>query len=319
LQALNAALKDCDDSVRYAAAKALGDMGDSRAIEPLAIDLQTEKNCSAAIALSKIRDPQAIRKLISAEAVAKGHPEQCIRKALRKIEKNPYMVEPLILLLDDESKKVRYWAISALGLIRDSRAVDALIASIKKEKRGPAVWALGNIGDVRAVEPLIDILDDKSSHVRYSAAKALGRLEDPRAVESLIRSLRDSSSNLRVRSNAVEALGKIGGRRAREVLIDLLGPDRIGILAACALGELKDEQALEPLITALEDPNKWHRMWAAEALGNLNDRRAASALISVLKHDTDTIVRMKSVQALGKIKDKSAFKPLTEVVKKRSS
>jgi len=52
--------------------------------------------------------------------------------------------------------------------------------------------------------------------------------------------------------------------------------------AACALGDIKDEKAIEPLVEALHDKNGDVRQAAAKALGDIGDQRAADALRQAL-------------------------------------
>jgi predicted phosphoribosyltransferase len=66
-------------------------------------------------------------------------------------------VESRIAALRDEDKEVREAAAEALGMIRDTRAVDVLIPALGDEDwdvRQRAAYALGQIGDPRAAAPL---------------------------------------------------------------------------------------------------------------------------------------------------------------------
>ena len=91
--------------------------------------------------------------------------------------KDPNEVDRLIGDLKDTSWQIRWYAASALGEIKDPRAVEPLIATLKNDKNGyvraMAAWALGEIKDPRAVEPLIAALSDESHGVRKSAPLAL--------------------------------------------------------------------------------------------------------------------------------------------------
>jgi len=132
-------------------------------------------------------------------------------------------------------------------------AVEPLIQALKDEDsfvREGAAEALGKIGDKRAVEPLIHALNDEDWQVRWEAAEALDELGyEPKndtekayyliarknwdelvkmgepAVEPLIQALKDE--DIFVREAAVEALGKIGDKRAVEPLIHVLDYARV--------------------------------------------------------------------------------------------
>jgi HEAT repeat protein len=86
--------------------------------------------------------------------------------------------------------------------------------------------------------------------------------------------------------------------------------------AAEALGEIGDKRAVDPLIEALNDKKPLIRWKAAEALGEIKDKRAVDPLIEALKgEDEDWCVRKTAAEALGKIGDKRAVEPLIEALK----
>jgi hypothetical protein len=101
------ALKDCHHSVRQEVARILGQIGDSRAVEPLIEALKDPDigaRCDVAIALGKIG--------------------------------NTCATDPLITLLDCENESVRVAAVTALGNVEDPRAVQALA----KACDDPSAW-----------------------------------------------------------------------------------------------------------------------------------------------------------------------------------
>jgi HEAT repeat protein len=63
---------------------------------------------------------------------------------------------------------------------------------------------LGEIKDTRAVEPLIAALKDNNSTVRWSAAEALGKIKDVRAIAPLIDAQEDDDNV--VRREVIKAL-----------------------------------------------------------------------------------------------------------------
>jgi hypothetical protein len=71
-------------------------------------------------------------------------------------------------------------AATALGNIKDPRAVDTLIKGLSCDDwyaRKKIVEALGNIGDNRAAEHLKPLLEDKDERVKKAAASALAKLQ----------------------------------------------------------------------------------------------------------------------------------------------
>jgi hypothetical protein len=74
-------------------------------------------------------------------------------------------------------------------LFTEEKNVEALLTVLTKDTfwfaRKKAAEALGCMRDTRAVEPLIAALKDKNENVRWKAVKALGEIGDDRAIEPL--------------------------------------------------------------------------------------------------------------------------------------
>lgn len=133
---------------RAAAAAALGEIGDPRAVEVL-IDSTRDK-------YEKLREK-------AAEALGKLHDLRAL--------------EPLIGLLKDPDAEVRLQAISALGQLEEPSAVPPLLEALLEEGlRQAACTVLGELGDARAVQPLLPLLQDPDETTRQAAARALGKL-----------------------------------------------------------------------------------------------------------------------------------------------
>ena len=156
--------------MRQAAVRALGQIGDARAVEPLIATLKhwdKDVQQAAAEALGEIGDAQAVEPLIVALSKFKTvMVRRAAAEALGEIG-DAQAVEPLIAALSDKAEAVREGVAKALGKISDARAVDALIVALSKDKVvkvcQAAAEALGEIGDARAVGPLIAALSDSMS------------------------------------------------------------------------------------------------------------------------------------------------------------
>jgi HEAT repeat protein len=274
-------LEDGDSSIRYGAANVLGEIGDSRAVEPLIrtlSDANSSVRSRAAWALGKIGDPRA--------------------------------AGPLIQALNDSDSWVKLLAASALSEIGDTTAVDPLIRDLNSTNssvRKDAAWALGAIGDPRAVDPLILALKDEDSYVRDAAAVSLGAIGDPRALDPLIAALEDKGPS--VRSISAISLGGIGGPEAVDALILVLATrDEYSTIqsdAADSLGSIGDPRAVDPLIAALQDEDPLLRGAAAQSLGEIGDCRAADPLIAALG-DEESFVREEAAAALNKLNQTGA-------------
>jgi HEAT repeats len=90
--------------------------------------------------------------------------------------------------LKSDSYITRERAAVALGVLKDSSAVEPLIAALKDTElsvRNNAAEALEKIG-APAVEPLIVALKDPDDRVRLRAARVLGARREPRVVSALL-------------------------------------------------------------------------------------------------------------------------------------
>ena len=238
VDALIALVEDREAKGRRFAARALGTIGDVRAVEILVVALRDEDQgvrVDAAIALGRMGDARA--------------------------------VEPLIAALEDEASIVRLEATLALGTIGDARAVGPLATALGKEGAsansiGDALAAMG----APAVESLIAALRDERHDRRAASASALGKIGDPRAVEPLIDALEDGADDVSIA--AAGALGEIGDARAVEPLVAGCAAHeavrrRAAALAAARLG---DDRAAAALLEALDHASWYVRKTAAEAL-----------------------------------------------------
>ncbi|NIM90661.1 MAG: hypothetical protein GTO17_06895 [Candidatus Aminicenantes bacterium] len=97
-------------------------------------------------------------------------------------------------------------------------------------------------------------------------------------------------------------------------LIQALNHKECGWMAALALGKIRSEKALMPLIRALMDDKIKVRRASAWALGKTQSNKAVWPLIKALK-DEDEEVRYWAVVALEKIGTPEAMKAVEEYKK----
>lgn len=351
VEPLLAALKDADEigAVRSNAAKALGEIGDARAVEPLMRHLSYE-SCEVVIpaieALGKIRYGVAIEPIINALvdecAGVRGEAAKALQKIDPKWVNSQAAKEAVLPLLEALANKckARHYCTHKRTLTYVRRNLLEAPVDSSDGLRCDAAWALGQIGDSRAVEPLIARLCPKnrpSKAFERSASKALIEIGRS-AVEPLTVALKND--DWQMRTTAAMILGEIGDTRAVGPLIAALKdgtdialkkiltksgatsaavPWVIGVLkdvdtharraAADLLGELGDSRAVEPLTILLKDEESQVRQSAAKALGKIRDMRAVVPLVAILK-DKDISEREIATWALGEIGDISAVEPL---------
>ena len=182
-------MKDGVSGVRWAAARALGQIGpDAKAAVPALLET--------------LKDEHEVRVWAN--------------YALFRIVSHPEAIPNLIEALKDQYGVVREVPVIALGNIGpDARAaVPALIEALNVEQewiRRRAAWALGKIGPgARAAVPaLIEALRDENRRVGVSAHYALFRIvSHPEAIPNLIEALRQGTHL--VREDAARVLGNIG-------------------------------------------------------------------------------------------------------------
>ena len=162
--------------------------------------------------------------------------------------------------------------------------------------RREAVITLGEMGDERCVDPVLRGLRDGDWQVRDVAIEACGNMGSP-MVEGLLRLLRDWD----VRRYAIAALGRIKDERVLDPLIAQLRSDEFHEFATDALVEL-GQPAVDKLVAALKDKDENARKQAIIALGRIKDPSALDSLIDMLQ-DKDWFTRLSAAAAIEEIHD----------------
>lgn len=235
LGSLIQALKHECRGVRDRAARALGELGDGRGVEPL-VEALKDKDGWAHFMLTVLDSLERL----GAAAMA-----------------------PLVGALRDEDSTVRWNAAAVLERQgwepqNDAEKLDYLVAT----KKWTELVALGEPG----LKPVIQALNDESHFVRCEAVDALGKTGDARVAEPLIRALKDR--DWRVRLRVVNAIGKM---QMVEPLIRALKDEDGSVRgnAARILGSIGDRRALEPLTQARDDREEYVVDRVQEALEKL--------------------------------------------------
>jgi HEAT repeat protein len=152
----------------------------------------------------------------------------------------------------------------------------------------------------------------KFAPLREKAIGVLALIKPDSIIDSLINDLAAKESD--VRRSAASALGSLRSEKAVEPLITALSKDKESAVrwsAANALGVLGSEKAVEPLITALSKDKESAVRWiAADALGVLGSEKAVDPLISALNSTEESDVRGSAADALGVLGSEKAVDPL---------
>ncbi len=168
---------------------------------------------------------------------------------------------------------------------------------------GQNAMVLEEAGVKDEIDIQIDLLNDPDWVVRREAVITLGEMGDERCVEPVARALRDG--DWQVREAAIEAMGLVGSP-AVETLLKLLRDWDARKCAILALGKVRDERVLDPLMLQLR--NDEFKDDAMNALVDLGEP-SVPRLIVALK-DKDENVRKNAVLVLGRIKNGAALDPL---------
>ena len=114
---------------------------------------------------------------------------------------------------------------------------------------------------------------------------------------------------------AIKILGKMGASEAVETLVEYVDADSDAALQKTtfrALGEIGDEQAVQPIADKLLMDNDNVRPQAARALGLIGDTRAIKPLSETLKADDNANVRAQAAWALRQIGTKRALEAVVD-------
>ncbi|MEE9553708.1 MAG: HEAT repeat domain-containing protein [candidate division Zixibacteria bacterium] len=184
------ALDEKDPFKRRLAARALGDMKDSTAVDGLLNftgDPDYRIRAGTVVALGKIGDPRGINAAMNA--------------------------------LNDDDYLVRLNAATALSMFADPATIDILINALSDSYYGvryKAAHALGNIGE-QSVAPIKSALSSSESKTAfYLVIEIAGNLKDKKLIKPLSEILK--SDDPLARAFVVEALDKFESNKAKKTL-----------------------------------------------------------------------------------------------------
>jgi HEAT repeat protein len=289
VEQLISALQIDDNITRTYTINILAEIGDKRAIAPLARILIFEKDSweqreLAANGLGQYKSVRAVMALISALSDDHPHVRLGAIRSLRKIG-DRQAIEPLIVILGTPGALGHEEEIINTLASFGSDAIKPLMIAFRKKSsyfmQKRAGEALAKMGP-EATDSLLVALNDKDSDIRKEAACVLSIKKDRLAVEPLISALEDEVAS--VKHLVILALGEIGDERAVDPLIHLLNnrDKQTRVMAVCALGKIESDKAREAVISMLWDTNHDVRNAAFASLGNCKDKEAIPGLVRFL-------------------------------------
>lgn len=326
LDALTAAVKDWDPSVRYLAVRALGAIGSlsSQKVLLKVLDNPEEESYIQAMAvqalgfmgaaqtadrlLSILRDQKKgfslrVAALHALWDMRLGIPQAKLRSAL-------------ITALESDYASMIVFAVAAAAELRDRNtslraALSKRIRHQNEELRNVSVYALGEIGHPGAIQALRSRIPAiRSGRLMNNIAFALRKLKDPRVTDLLGRLLKHRQAVIRL--NAAFVLGDIGDKRAVPMLVAALGDgnDMVRASVIAALGKLKDKRAIPGLVPFLSSKNLALSKEALFALNKIVPGGYNDKVAKLLDHES-RYVRKDAALELARHGDERAIAPLS--------
>ncbi|MGC9453878.1 MAG: HEAT repeat domain-containing protein [Phycisphaerae bacterium] len=220
----SALLRDLSSSqpeTRIAAARRLGALRETSAVEPLTgllDDIRLDVRKTAAEALGRIGDARAVGALarVLGRRDADGELRRLCAAAMGSIA-DPAAVPALDDAMRSDDEELAFAAAYALAQIGDP-ALDALLAGLDAEHghtKRAAATALGGLASDRAREAMRGLLDAPDPILRLSAAENLSALPEPAETDRIVAMLLDPDETV---------------RRGVAALLDRLGPSAIPAL-----------------------------------------------------------------------------------------
>lgn len=256
-------------------------------------------------------------------------------------------VEILSKATRDPNLRVRLTAIEALGLM-GKKAQTALKEALNSDDERVQVEAsllLCEQGQNDGVSFLLEKLQSVSDRQQARIIEALGEARDTRSLDSL----REMLPSIRHRVRTIDALGKIGGDQAHDIVVKFLGDendavrcaaarsidnigseDGISKIVECLVGtKIEEDSSFPALVKEIAKKRKvslpivaqakllkdhgWEvRMQCAIQLGKSKSSEAVEILLEALG-DNDYDVRREVAKALGSIGDSRATERLKEI------
>ena len=222
----------------------------------------------------------------------------------------------LIDMLKDKNKSVRYSALRCIEKNKLNQALphvrNAAIRDSNFEVRVKAIEILGGFRDRNSLYVLLRCLSDSNRSIRYASAMSLYILRLQRSAYSLSDRLYYESDDS-VKEVMIEALIRLrngGGLRGLRRVVEGDENPKMRILAAFALGEIKNRKSMALLLSALHDREIKVRAEVCHSLGSYRDKIVVRRLIHVVNGDSYRYVRTAALYALMSIRDRSSVLPL---------
>ncbi len=323
---------DADD-----AARALGELGDARAVSALtdAISAGGETSTAAVDALGKLKDATAVPVLTAVLADLATTPDEIRAHAAATLGTiGDRTAIPGLLdvasragLQDSAVLAAVLDSLATLGPEADRQSLEALLTAASEQPAladavGRVITGMGPAGaealvallpdnayrtgatdalvrlGAAAVGPLVSALVTANDDDFFTLVGVLERIQDPSVATGLAGLLKNDDPEAQVAG--IRALALVGGSGAATAIVPMLksSASEVRMAAIEGLGSLGDQVATDDLVKLLKDKDVKVRTAAAKALGELGDRDATKALVAGLK---DAKLSAQAALALAKL------------------
>ena len=324
---------------------------DADAIAALAelLRLEDTRTFDGAILAKSLQSPNAElrrRTLISIARIAKPEGVPLVHRA--RVERNPVLLATVafaagqikdqtsvpwlseLLAAANTPPAAAFEAARALGKIRTTEAAAALGGYLTKAEAsktvnptvGEALLSYGRLTEPQDVGPIVRWIASPDVEVRWRAAWALFRPRNPAAVPHLLVLSRDRSPEVRFWAVRGLTLKTVTGSSTpietaavllREATAD---PDRrVRTEALRTLGEYPDRASVDIVLKALESPDSWLSVSAAEALARHTEHASITIpkLADAVRQTRSAALRLTALAALATLDPVSAFELMSKV------
>jgi len=220
-------------------------------------------------------------------------------------------------LLQSDLVSDRLVSVKNLQLLGEEEALEPLILVLKDESvlvQKVAVTALWELANPKVVPHLIPFLGSSDAEVREEARSALSELIVSDDLLLLLDALLRDNINLQL--NILFLLRKIHDIQALPAILPFLQSPKAELREAAitTLRYLNQVERCEPALVLLTDPEPTVRRATALTLGHLQDKSVISKLSQALLTDTDWETRRNAAKALAIHADLSAINALEKAL-----
>jgi cyclophilin family peptidyl-prolyl cis-trans isomerase/HEAT repeat protein len=323
---LREALRHPDAQVRRQGALAAARIGDPAAVEeltPLLLDTNTAVQAAAAFALGQLHDERAIAPLValirSAPPAQQGAPHAEAATALAKIggERGAAAVRDAIASGPGAAASAATLEAWRLGARAPFAELANAAQSDDAELRWRAVFALGRLRSRQSLQPLVTALQDRDPAVKAIAARGLTKAladsarAEPGGIASRLRSLLNEREP-QIRINALRALASFRDSTLATAVAPLAADPDVGVAvqAETTLGALGGGVALATLRARFATQVFAFRRQAAIGLAEAS-APVGIAVADSLARDADWRWRSVAAEAFAAARARERLEALT--------